>query len=331
MRRRWAAIPGAVAAIALSLAACVTSRVSLPILPVGAGPGIAIQSEPVVLDPSDPGRTAVGDFTFAGGVSLTSNETSRLHGLSDLEVQADGSIVSVSDDGDLFTARLALDPSGRLVGLTAGTLRPLTGPVKEPLQGKEWGDAEGVAFLPGGAMLVSFERHHRIWLYPEVGGGTPTPAPIPGVAMTENDGMEGLAAAPNLGPSAYWVGVEPGTIWLCHLQQACDEVQGLPRPPPGYRLSALTTGPGGELIILHHSYIPAIGSRIIVTIVRDPTGAKQVIGSLAMAPPMTIDNFEGVAVAPRGRDGWRLYLLVDDNFSPTERTLMMAFDWTPPR
>ena len=28
---------------------------------------------------------------------------------------------------------------------------------------------------------------------------------------------------------------------------------------------------------------------------------------------------------------FRLYLLADDNFSPTQRTLMLAFDWTPPK
>lgn len=330
MRQRLAALPGILVASALTLAACVTNRTSLPAGPLPAGPVVAITASPVALDPLHPGLAGIGNFAFAGGVALTSDQTSRMHGLSDLVVAADGSVISVTDDGDLFTGRVTLDDAGRLTGVDHGALRPLTGLIDEPLQGKTWGDAEGVTRLADGAVLVSFERQHRIWLYPNLAARRPVPAPMPGIAMTENDGMEGLAAAPTVGADAYWVGVEPGGIWLCRLKLACDPVEGLPRPPAGYRLSALTTGPHGDLVILHHSYNPVIGSRIIITIVRDPLGAKRVIGSFALAPPLTVDNFEGVAVAQKGGDRWRLYLLSDDNFSPTQRTLLLAFDWTPP-
>ena len=50
-----------------------------------------------------------------------------------------------------------------------------------------------------------------------------------------------------------------------------------------------------------------------------------------MTPPMSVDNYEGVTVVPKGNGGWRLYLLSDDNFSPTQRTLLLAFDWMPPK
>lgn len=331
MRRRWTAIAGAIAATALTLAACVTGRISLPLIPVSAGDAIAIQTVPVVLDPTHPARAAVGNFKFAGGVAVTSDQTSRLHGLSDLVVQPGGEILSVSDDGDLFTARLVLDGLGRLVGLREGTLRPLSGSVEEPLKGKEWGDAEGVARLASGDMLVSFERRHRIWRYPGSAGRHPSPIPMPEVAMGLNEGTEGLAAAPKFGPDAYWVGVEAGGIWICHLKAACDAVHGLPEPAAGFRLSGLTSGPGGELVILYHSHSPAIGSRVIVKIVRDPMGAGVEIGGFALAAPLTIDNFEGVSVVPMPNGSWRIYMISDDNFSPSQRTLLLAFDWTPPK
>jgi hypothetical protein len=326
------AIPGALVAVTLSLAACVATRIELPAAPVGAGSAIAIQTSPVALDPADPARTTIGDFTYAGGLAIGSDQTSRLHGLSDLVVEPDGQILSVSDDGaDLFTARLKLDGSGRLAGLTEGALRPLVGPGSQPLQGKAWTDAEGVTRLGNGEILVSFERNHRIWRYPPSGPRQPFPVATPAVTMAENDGIEGLAAAPTVVADGYWVGLQPGSIWFCRLQVACDEVKGLPAPPAGYRLSSLTTGPKGELVILHHSYVPGTGSRIIVTIVRDPRGAKRIIGRLAMGQTLTIDNFEGVAVVERPEGGWRLYLLSDDNFSPSQRTLLLAFDWTPPK
>ena len=331
-RRPWAVIPGALAAAALSLAACVTARVELPAAPLSFGPSIAIQTSPVALDPADPGHLAIGDFVFAGGLVMTSDQTSRLHGLSDLVVEPDGDVLSVSDDGaDLFSGRLVLDDAGRLIGLTDGSLRPLTGLNGKPLEGKAWSDAEGVTRLGSGDMLVSFEHQHRIWRYAPSSNRIPTAALMPTVAMAENDGMEGLAAAPTVAADAYWVGVEPGAIWFCRLRGACDEVTGLPTPPPGYRLSSLTTGPKGELVVLHHSYLPAIGSRIIVTVVADPLGAKRTVASFAMSQALSIDNFEGVAVVPRSDGRWRLYLLSDDNFSPTQRTLLLAFDWTPPK
>ena len=332
MRRRLAAIPGAVAAVALSLTACVTARPQLLVAPVKAGPSVAIQSAPVMLDPSDPGRTSAGDFTYAGGIAVTSNETSRLHGLSDLVVDADGGVLSVSDDGaDLFTGRLVLDASGRLVGLTDGALRPLTGFDSQSLQGKAWTDAEGVTRLANGEMLVSFEHEHRIWAYAPSTNRPPKPVARPEVSMADNDGMEGLAAAPTVVGDGYWVGTEPGGIWFCRLHASCEEKAGLPKPPIGYRLSSLTTGLKGELVILHHSYIPAIGSRIILTVVRDPLGSRRVAGSFTLVPPMTVDNFEGVAVVAKPGGGWRIYLLSDDNFNPTQRTLLMAFDWMPPK
>lgn len=314
------------------LAGCVTASVELPPAPVAWGPSIAVEVAPVPLDPSDPTASVIDGFRYAGGVAITSTATSRLHGLSDLVVSPGGRIASVSDDGaDLFTATLALDAAGRLVGVTDVVLRPLTEETGGPLAAKSRSDAEGLSLLANGEMLVSFERDHRIWRYPPSGDRRPYPVAMPAVPMADNDGMEGLAAAPTLYGDGYWVGVEPGSIWFCRLQLSCRPVEGLPVPPLGFRLSSLTTGPGGELVILHHSFIPAIGSRVILTVVSNPLGSKTVIGRLAMGPSTTVDNFEGVAVAPRADGTWRLYLLSDDNFNASQRTLLLAFDWTPPK
>ncbi len=312
------------------LAGCVSASVQLPPAPLAWGPAVPVETAPVPLDPADPTATAIGAFRYAGGIAITSTATSRLHGLSDLVVASGSRITSVSDDGaDLFTATMTFDATGRLAGLAEVGLRPLTEADGGPFTAKSRSDAEGLSFLSNGDMLVSFEREHRIWRYPASGDPGPVPVPMPPVPMTSNDGMEGLAAAAD--GSGYWVGVEPGSIWFCRLEVSCEPVEGLPVPPLGYRLSGLTTGPAGELVILHHSFIPAIGSRIILTVVRSPREGQTVLGRLAMAPSTTVDNFEGVAVAPRPNGDWRLYLLSDDNFNPSQRTLLLAFDWTPPK
>lgn len=313
----------------LLLAGCVAASVQLPPAPVAWGSSIPVQTAPVPLDPANPTVTAVGEFRYAGGIAITSTATSRLHGLSDLVLASDSRIVSVSDDGaDLFTATITFDATGRLAGLADVALRPLTEADGGPFTAKARSDAEGLSFLANGDMLVSFERDHRIWRYPASADPRPVPIPMPPIPMESNDGMEGLATSVDGG---YWVGVEPGSIWFCRLELSCEPVEGLPVPPLGYRLSGLTTGPGGELVILHHSFIPAIGSRIILTVVSSPREGKTVIGRLAMGPSTTVDNFEGVAVAERPNGDWRLYLLSDDNFNPSQRTLLLAFDWTPPK
>jgi hypothetical protein len=42
---------------------------------------------------------------------------------------------------------------------------------------------------------------------------------------------------------------------------------------------------------------------------------------------LTVDNLEGVAAVPRPGGVTRFYLVSDDNASPQQRTLLLAFDW----
>jgi hypothetical protein len=56
-------------------------------------------------------------------------------------------------------------------------------------------------------------------------------------------------------------------------------------------------------------------------------------GSLlaTLESPSAVDNFEAIAAVPGRTPGTvRLYMLSDDNFSDNQRTLLYAFDWTPP-
>jgi hypothetical protein len=60
----------------------------------------------------------------------------------------------------------------------------------------------------------------------------------------------------------------------------------------------------------------------------DAKGAQA--GDLVLERPLTVDNFEGVAAQARPDGRVRFYLISDDNFSGKQRTLLLAFDWTPP-
>ena len=317
--RRWLVV----ASLAV-LAACAPVQPQLPERPVAAGPAVAVTAVATPFDPSDPNRNAVGRFSYAGGLVLSSSETARLHGLSDLDVTADGRLTAVSDEGDLFTARLRLTAQGRLAGMVEGRLSPLLDLTGRPIQDKAWGDAEGLAVLADGDRLVSFERNHRIWLYPQ-DGGAPRAVHSPDVLFPDNGGMEALAPAPDIAADAYIVGGEDsGQTWTCRLSAPCVEGPKVDKPLE-FGLVALRALPGRRIAYLLRAWDPVRGSRITLTI-QGPAGE---IDRLDLSSPETVDNFEGLAAAPGPKGAIRFYLLSDDNFAARQRTLLLAFDWTP--
>lgn len=317
--------PILIVAIGLLLQAC-GARAE----PEGAVNGpIQIESVAVPLNNADASVTSVGHFAYAGGVAMTSPGSDHFGGLSDLSVTDDGAMTAVTDGGDLLTGRLVLDQD-KLRGIDQAHLQTLTGLDGQPLASKRLGDVEGIVRWPNGDQMVSFERDHRIWLYP-ADGGPPKVMPKPDIAMEDNDGMEGLSLAAAQGPDAFWVGVEPGSVWLCRLKAVCIEQTNLPKPPAGFRLSALNEAPNGDLLLLFHRWDRVLKtSHVTVQIVRNPSSTyPQIVDSLNLSPPLSVDNFEGIWADARKGGGLRLYLLTDDNFSKTQRNLFMAFDWTP--
>jgi hypothetical protein len=312
--------------------------VALQRSPGTSGPGIAIVATPVPLNTGDPYQGAIPDywttitigdrgpvdreFAYAGGLTLSSSDTARLHGLSDVAITADGRLTAISDEGDLFQARLALDRTGRLVGLTGGKISALSGLDGKPLPGKLEADSEGLAILANGDRLVSFELHHRIWLYP-ADGGTPRAAPWPKALFPPNGGMEALAPDPTAGPDAYVVGgEESGQTWTCRVSTTCTPGPVIPKPPE-FGLVAVARLPEGRTAWLLRTWDAARGNRVTLTI-RD---AQREVGRMDLAKPLTIDNFEGLAALPAKDGSIRFYLLSDDNFQRSQQTLLLAFDW----
>lgn len=309
--------------LALLLAACAPVA-PLPDAPLPGGPGVAVQARPVSQGPAD-WRPAKDGFTWAGGLELSSQATSRLHGLSDLEVRPDGRLVAVSDEGDLLTARLVLDRTGRLAGLADAELKPLSALDGRPIEGKQWGDSEGLALLPSGDMLVSFELRHRIWLYPAA-GGPPHEAASPQAPLPANGGLEALSADPDRGPDAYITASEnEGETWTCRLAAPCVAGPRIDKPPE-FGVVAVRTLPEGRTAWLLRAFNPLIGNRIELRVV-DRAGA--VVGRHLIQRPATIDNFEGLAATSRRDGSVRFYLVSDDNFQPIQRTLLIALDWRP--
>lgn len=308
----------------VALAACAPSHAPLPASPVATGGQITVSSTPVPLNPQDLGQQAIGDFTYAGGVALSAEDTARFHGLSDMWLTPDGKVRVISDEGDLLIGELVFDGAGRLAGLGRVALSALAGPDGKTLPGKQEADSEGLALLPNGDRLVSFEQNHRILVYPAK-GGPPRLAPSPAEPFPANGGMEALDAQPSAGRDAYITASEDsGKTWTCRLSGGCTPGPAIAKPPE-FGVVATRSVPGGRRAWLLRAWDPVRGSRVTLTIHDD----KGEVARLDLARPLTVDNYEALAVAPAKDGAIRFYLLSDDNFQKSQRTLLLAFDWKP--
>jgi hypothetical protein len=312
-------------AIGVAVGAVAGMCVSPPLAstaPASSHGRISVDTVPVPLNSQDASVTVLGDFRYAGGVTLRSSRTTLLHELSDLIMTGSDRFAAVGDQGVLFEGRFVFDEGGSLAGVADTTITRLIGEDGKPLT-RATGDAEGLAQLPNGDRLVSFERRPRILLYPR-SGGRPREVPSPAVAFAPNAGMEALTTDPEAGADAYMVGAEgSGEIWTCRLTAPCVKSSAIEKPD-GFGLVSLNRLPGGITACLLRAYEPIPGVHVIVEILRGST----VIARMDLAPPLTVDNFEGMTSVLRADGRRRFFLISDDNHSPVQRTLLLAFDWT---
>jgi hypothetical protein len=322
VRARWRVAIWASAVLTVGAIAEVWTGAQRASNPTAASVGrIDINAVAVPLNPQDLAIAAVGDFRYAGGLILSSSQTTLLHELSDIVITDQNRVVAVGDAGVFLEARLVLDEAGRLVGVADASLTQLLGENGKPLTDSS-ADAEGLALLPSGDRLVSFERRARIWLYPR-SGGRPRVVPSPRVPFESNEGMEALTAELGAGDDAYIVGAESsGDTWTCRVTSRCVKGPTLDKPKE-FGLVAMNRLPDGMTAYLLRAYDPVRRSRISLQILRD----KTLVARMDIASPMTVDNFEGMTSLPGAGGKQRFYLISDDNNRASQRTLLLAFDW----
>ena len=308
--------------------------------------GLTVSAERVVLFPDDPGRMRVGDLRYAGGVELSSADE-RFGGWSALHLSEDGQrVLAVSDRGRWMTASLDYDDTA-LAGLSDVHIHPLLNEAGEAVSGR-FADSEGLANLGDGAYAVSFEREHRIWRYRleedwsavETARPTPLPNPLGTQRLPNNAGMEGLAADGNWLWSAgeHTTGAAPVHI-LTRQDMAAPDAAGasfLLAMEAEFGLTALEPDDQGGLYILQRFWSRDVGNRIHILHlsaeqIADAANVTELHPTLLAAiepEDMTVDNFEGMAVAEMNGET-RLFLISDDNFNESQRTLLLSFTIEP--
>lgn len=324
-----------IAVAALLLAACAPSS--------AGGPregdvseqwrAVAVRTKPVDLDVE-----RIGRLVYRGGVEISSDDD-VFGGLSGMEALDDGRILILNDDAEWFDARLVLDESGRLVGVADVRYAWMLDERGHPFFDPRAGDSEGLAQLSDGRFAVSFEQSQSVRLY-DFNRDGPFGLAMRGPRLAETRGLRanvGLEALTATGDGALLIGAEGGgrattSLWRARLD-APAPVEPLISYPlkPGYSLTGLDRIPGGGYVALERFYAPIIGGRARLTYFSDAAlnagGDVLEVEELAeLAPPMPIDNFEGVA-ATRAPDGaTRIYVVSDNNYNRRQRTLLLAFD-----
>jgi hypothetical protein len=305
--------------------------------PAPAAESVAVRAVPVELNPENPRQTGVGRLRFRGGLWLSS-EDKRFGGFSSLRIlDRDGErrLLAVSDEGRWLSAQLVHDETGMLTGLSGAEMGVLLDPQGQPLGPKDVSDAESLAVLPDGSFVVGFEHQHRLWRYaggtgrPE-GPATVVPPPPSLEKAPPNGGLESLVALASgrlLALTEFWVQGDRIRGWF----DGPDAWAPLSyRFAGAYRPSDAALLPSGDLLVLERAYNPQRGVVGInfraVEVRRLKKGAtvpSLLVGQLA--PPLLLDNFEGLDCRPEPGGKAALYVISDDNFNREQRTLLLKF------
>lgn len=289
--------------------------------------------------PQNKDQTRFGRLEFLGGLVMKSVDP-NFGGWSSIRLRPDQThFVGVIDNGDWITGAIARDASGRLAGLSDVDVTPMLAKSGKPDARKEKMDAESLAFRPG-EVLVSFERVHRVDVYPDPGFGTSPPKRtlsklIPDARLQANKSLETVVVAPRDGPLAG----SPVVVAEESLNAAGDNYAAVLEGPRkgiffvrrhgAFEISDGTFLPNGDLVLLERSFSLLQGVAIRLRLIRadDIKPDATVDGEELMVADMSyrIDNMEGVD-AFRAADGaTHLILVSDNNNSFLQKNVMLEF------
>lgn len=269
-------------------------------------------------------RLNLKGLSLSGAWHLNSRND-EFGGLSGLEVMRSGSLLAISDDGKFVW--IGIDPETAVPDGT-GSIAYLRNGDGEIFPHKRSADSEDLVFHDGLA-LVSFEQSHRIEAYDLEGCGAAARAArvveldkvVDGSLLENNRGAEALALKDGkltVGFEVYNSGGSPlGEIRVDGTLADFRRTE----QPLFYMLTGMDAS--NDLTAqVFRAYDPARGARAIVRVARGETQVAEAV----LKQPLPVDNFEAVAIGRSPSGATRIWLLSDDNFSASQRTLLLAFD-----
>ncbi len=306
--------------------------------PVFSAP-VMVTSERIETFRGKSSETVVGRLEFLGGLVMKSADP-NFGGWSSIRLRPDQMhFVGVIDNGDWISGSLVRDAAGRLAGITDVDVTPMLTKSGKPDARKQMVDAESLALRPG-EVLVSFERVHRVDVYPDPGFEISPPKRtlsklIPDARLKANKGLETVVVAPTDGP----LGGAPLIVAEESLNAAGDNYAAVLEGPRkgifyvrrhgSFDISDGAFLPSGDLVLLERSFSLLQGVAIRLRLIRaeDIKPDATVDGEELMVADSSyqIDNMEGVD-AFRAADGaTHLILVSDNNNSFLQSNLMLEF------
>lgn len=308
---------------------------SLPPLAAVPQQPLKVETTAVTLHRGNPGLQRVGALRWRGGLALDTAHDG-FGGLSGLWVAPDGGrLLAVGDKGIWFAADLRHDAQGHLAGLDAATIGSLRDRQGRAMTQRRTIDAEALTRAPDGdGFLVAFEGWHRIWRYP----GAETSLAVAAESLSTpaelklapgNGGLETLTALKDgrLFGVAEDLRRGPHRAGYVHAE---GRWHPLAYPGDGeYAPTDATQLPDGDLLVLerHFDYLTGVRVRLRRVPLAQITPGGRITGEVVatLAPPLTVDNFEGLAARRTAEGETLVYLLSDDNFNVVQRTLLLMF------
>lgn len=295
----------------------------------------------VDFDPAHPGEVRIGEVVFMAGFRLEYGAR-FFGGLSGLWVSPGGDrMIAVTDHGDWVSAPLSHDAAGRMTGVGTITMRALTGIDADSIDtilDPQERDAEGLAMLPDGRAIVSFERRHRIWVYDgPMSDNEPLELdpPLHIGRLQNNGGLEAIETMPDgrlIAIAEEPIG--PGLVvdmWVLETNGKWRSVGYLMRD--GFKVTGAAALPDGRVIVLER-WFAAPGS--IRNRLRELT-PEQIDGEVIVdgrvlaefTSEYNIDNFEGLSARTGPNGETFLYMVSDDNFNEGQKTYLYQFRLEP--
>ncbi len=284
-----------------------------------------------------PGSAVMLNGTRLAGALALSSPDSDFGGLSGLAALPDGRLLAVTDSGRWLLMRPVLAPEkgvARLVGVADASMGSLPA---SPGAEKYEMDAEAAAITPAGDTLVSFEQQHRIGQYQGIPPRRLLATRWHSDAMRwqANGGGEALALWPD--GAVLWLpeharaGVHSSVFTAAGGRGRAVTVRGL----PGFAITDAAVLDDNRVLLLHRRFTgietAAALSVIDAGVLR--AGGTAVPARLLLrwdrASAWPVDNMEGAALV-RESNQLALYLVSDDNYSSTQRNLLLRLelpDW----
>ncbi len=319
----------------------------LALVIVGLAPGtflrtpIGLRSDPAVvtITPLAERAGVSGELALTGAWELTSKH-GWFGGFSALAASTGENggpaLIAATDRG----LRLDLDLSGEQPRAIPGSFRFIGISMRGRRQ--EYVDLESLARDPAsGTLWAGFEFDNLIVRYAK--DGTPTISAPP--AMAEWSLNSGAETMERLADGRFLViaeGAEPRSDWLHQaLVFPGDPAEGATpvmtwyRAPPGYDPVDAAALPGGRLLILLRRVVYSVPARFDTMIALAdlgdirPGAQWDALIVERLEGGVFADNFEGIAYVPSREDPAKgsIWLIVDDNLSIFQRSLLVRFDW----